>query len=83
MRLDKSLTSLLSSDPSLLTPRALARHSLLLLLLLTVVKFLVEHMFSSGKEKDTTKSFTFSPHPTTALTICSELRKNHLILQRQ
>lgn len=47
-----NLTSLLSKEPSLLTPRALVRHSLLLLLLLMVAKLLVKKTLSSGKEQE-------------------------------
>lgn len=45
-----NLTSLLSKEPSLLTPRALVRHSLLLLLLLMAGRLLVKKTLSSGKE---------------------------------
>lgn len=45
-----NLTSLLSREPSLLTPRALVRHSLLLLLLLMAAKLLVKKTLSSGKK---------------------------------
>lgn len=41
-------TSLLSKEPSLLTPGILIRHSLLLLLLLTVPKLLLDKTLSSG-----------------------------------
>lgn len=45
-------TSLLSKEPSLLTPGALIRHSLLLLLLLMVPKLLLDKTLSSGKEQE-------------------------------
>lgn len=48
----RKFTSLLSKEPSLLTPGILIKHSqLLLLLLLMVPKLLLDKALSSGKEQ--------------------------------
>lgn len=57
-----NLTSLLSREPSLLTPRALVRHSLLLLLLLMAAKLLVKKTLSSGKERGEKKNLEVALH---------------------